>query len=321
MAVAPDQQRANLRPLQESDLDAADHVLRLSFGTFMGLPDPLQMFGDVDYVHTRWRSDPASAIAAEVEGELVASNFVTNWGSVGFFGPLSVRPDLWDQGIAKRLLEATLETFTAWRTRHAGLFTWPHSPKHLGLYQRFGFWPRFLTPIMWRPLDPSRGAAPTFSQHSQYPGTQRAAALEACAELTEAVFEGLDLRREIQAVTNHALGDTLLVDDNAGLAAFAVCHVGAGTEAGSDACFIKFAAARPGPNADRRFDALLDACASFATGLGVTRLVAGVNTAHHETYRTLLQRGFRTEFQGVAMHRPNKPGYHRPGIYVLDDWR
>jgi hypothetical protein len=32
-------------------------------------------------------------------------------------------------------------------------------------------------------------------------------------------------------------------------------------------------------------------------------------------------RGFRTEFQGVAMHRGNKEGFSRPGVYVLDDWR
>ncbi len=32
-------------------------------------------------------------------------------------------------------------------------------------------------------------------------------------------------------------------------------------------------------------------------------------------------RGFRTEFQGVAMHHPNEEGYSRPGVYVIDDWR
>jgi hypothetical protein len=29
---------------------------------------------------------------------------------------------------------------------------WAPSPKHLGLYQRFGFWPRFLTAIMAKHL-------------------------------------------------------------------------------------------------------------------------------------------------------------------------
>jgi len=42
------------------------------------------------------------------------------------------------------------------------------------------------------------------------------------------------------------LGDTLVVGDEAEPAAFASCHVGSGTEAGSGACYVKFAAARRG---------------------------------------------------------------------------
>jgi GNAT superfamily N-acetyltransferase len=89
-------------------------------------------------------------LGADLHGELVGSNFAANWGSVGFFGPLTVRPDLWDRGIASRLLESTMELFDGWNTKHAGLFTFAHSPKHIGLYQKFGFWPQFLTAIMSR---------------------------------------------------------------------------------------------------------------------------------------------------------------------------
>jgi hypothetical protein len=35
----------------------------------------------------------------------------------------------------------------------------------------------------------------------------------------------------------------------------------------------------------------------------------------------MLGRSFKTQVQGVTMHRPNGPGYSRPGLYVLDDWR
>jgi len=137
-----------IRPLQESDLPTADRILRLAFGTFVGLPDPTSFFGDADIVRTRFLANPSAALAAEVKGELVGSNFVTNWGSVGFFGPLSVRPDLWDRGVAKRLLESTIKLFDKWGTKYAGLFTFSDSPKHIGLYQKFGFWPWFLTAIM-----------------------------------------------------------------------------------------------------------------------------------------------------------------------------
>jgi hypothetical protein len=35
----------------------------------------------------------------------------------------------------------------------------------------------------------------------------------------------------------------------------------------------------------------------------------------------MLGAGFRTDFLGVTMHRPNEPGYSRAGVYVIDDWR
>ena len=47
--------RIRVRCLQESELPAADHIMRLAFGTFLGLPEPTSFMGDADFVHTRWR--------------------------------------------------------------------------------------------------------------------------------------------------------------------------------------------------------------------------------------------------------------------------
>src|SRR5262245_58527894 len=98
-----------VRPLLQDDLAEADRIVRLAFGTFVGLPDPMAFMGDAAYVRPRWIADPAAAFAAEIGDELVGSSFATNWGSFGYFGPLTVRPDLWDRGIAKRLMEAMME--------------------------------------------------------------------------------------------------------------------------------------------------------------------------------------------------------------------
>ncbi len=35
----------------------------------------------------------------------------------------------------------------------------------------------------------------------------------------------------------------------------------------------------------------------------------------------MLARGFRMDFIGIAMHRHNAPGYDRPDVFVVDDWR
>src|SRR5262245_35458070 len=120
-----------IRPLQEPELDEADRIFRDAFGTFVGLPEPQSFGGDTDYVRTRWRANRQATFAAVRGGALLGSNFATRWGSFGFFGPLSVRPDLWDQGVARRLLDATMERFATWRLTHAGLFTFANSPKHV----------------------------------------------------------------------------------------------------------------------------------------------------------------------------------------------
>ncbi|HUR73149.1 MAG TPA: hypothetical protein VMZ00_02665, partial [Sporichthya sp.] len=78
-----------VRRLEEGELAEADRIMRVAFGTFLGLPDPMAFMGDADYVRTRWEADPTVALAAELDGRLVGTNFVTRWGSVGFFGPLT----------------------------------------------------------------------------------------------------------------------------------------------------------------------------------------------------------------------------------------
>ncbi|HZS44623.1 MAG TPA: GNAT family N-acetyltransferase [Blastocatellia bacterium] len=308
-----------IRPLQESDLSAADHIMRVAFGTFVGLPDPETFAGDAGYVRSRWIADPNSAFAAESGGELIGSNFATNWGSVGFFGPLTVRPDFWDRGVGRRLIEPVIELFDKWGIRHAGLFTFPHSTKHVGLYQKFGFWPRFLTAIMSKAVEP-RGAS-GWSRFSEVPVGDRPAILNACRELTEAVYDGLDVKLEIDAVANQNLGDTVLLWNNGKLIGLGVCHSGPGTEAGTGVCRVKFGAVLPSPDAERDFGRLLEACEALAALLGASRLNAGVNTARHEAYRQMLARGFRTDIQGVVMDRPNEEGYNRADVYILDDWR
>jgi GNAT superfamily N-acetyltransferase len=310
----------HVRPMRADDLDAADRVLRLAFGTIRGLPDPSAAFGDRDLVRTRFRAAPECAWAAEVDGDVVGSVFAARWGSFGFLGPLTVEPGLWDRGIGGRLLEPVLEAFGCWGLRQAGLFTFADSPKHLGLYQKHGFWPGSLTVVASKEIGPSARAS--YALVSSEPTTRRRDVLDEVRGLTDQVFPGLDLDLEIAAALDQGIGDTVLLRHEGILEGVAVCHCGAGSEAGSDACYVKFAAARPGESAGARFERLLDACEAYAAESGLGRLVAGVNTGRLDAYRRLLARGFGTEQIGLSMRlRPEAPDFDTAAHYVVDDRR
>lgn len=313
-----------IRPTREADLAIADRVFRVAFGTFLGMPDPTQFMGDAGYVHSRFKADPTAAFTAELGDEVVGSNFATRWGSVGFFGPLTVRPDVWDKGIAHKLLDPVMEKFAIWGCQHRGLFTFAHSPKHIGLYQRYDFWPRFLTAIMGRPVKEGRAPSATSdgpSKFSAVPDGDREHVYQACREVTDALYEGLDARFEVQAIAEQGLGDTVLLWSGSRLAAFAACHIGPNTEAGTGNCYIKFGAVRPGHDAVDNLGRLLDACEALAAAAGCKALVAGANMGRVTQYRTMLSSGFRTELCGVAMEHRGQPGYNRPDVLIIDDWR
>jgi GNAT superfamily N-acetyltransferase len=209
--------KIEIRALAKEDLGEADRLFRLAFGTFLGMPDPSTFMGDADLVRTRWRAAPDGALGAYADGVLVGSNFAARWGSFGFFGPLTVRPDLWNGGVGRALLDPTMALFERWGTRLAGLFTFAQSPKHVALYQRFGFWPQHLTAVMAKPVAPEEPVPPA-SCYSELAPRQRAACLDECRALTETVYPGLDVQIEIEAVANQKVGDTVFVRDGATLA-------------------------------------------------------------------------------------------------------
>ena len=304
-----------MRLLPEDALAEADQIFRTAVGTFLGA----DVIGDTDVLRTRFRSPATEVLGAWIDGELAGSAAVTRWGSVGVLGPLSVKPERWDRGIGTRLVEAAVELMQSWGTTHQGLFTFANSPKHHALYQRCGFWPRFLTAIMSRTVDNSGPELGTLL--STVPESDRNTVLLGCAAVTDANWAGLDLTAEITSVLDQKLGDVVVVGDPSTPRGFAVCHVGAGTEAGSGVCYAKAAAVMPGRGAPGAFAALLAACQSYAARTGAARLIVGVNTARRQVYQALLDAGFRMVVPGITMHRPDEAGYDHPDAWVLDDWR
>ncbi|MGD1807921.1 GNAT family N-acetyltransferase [Dapis sp. BLCC M126] len=317
----------NIRLLKEQELSEADQIFRLAFGTFLGLPDPMTFYGDTNYMQ-RWYAYPNAALAAEIDGQLVGSNFLSKWGSFGGFGPLSVHPNFWNQGVGQKLMSATMECFRNWQTQQICFFTFSRSPQHLYFYQKFGFMPRFLTAICTKSVSQKQQQLQSI-RYSQISAKQQKEYLQASQELTNNIYSGLDLQSEILVVANQRLGDTLFLWENGNLEGFAICHYGADTEAGSNNCYIKFGAVNSGKKrsditqfcSSESFGKLLNECEIFSNIIGMSKLIAGVNTSRQQAYLQILNRGFKIDILGVAMHNPNEAAYNNYDIYVIDDYR
>ena len=308
--------------LKAGEVDEADRIMRVAFGTFLAAPNPEEFMGDREFMRPRVRLAHVKAIAARDGGRLIGTNLVTQWGSFGFFGPLTVVPEYWDRGVAQRLLEATLKVFDGWGVRHSGLFTFAQSAKHVGLYQKFGYWPQHLTAVLMRVPQAGLAEVALLSHRKK---AAREEAIARCAQLTDRISKGLGLTAEIRAALAQGIGDVVLLeqrgpDRRGGVDGFAVCMTGAGSEGGEEVCYVKFGAVRGGPGAAERFDRLMDGCESFAAERGAA-VEAGVNMARGEAFCHLRGRGYRVTTQGVAMQRPHVEGYNRPHCWVIDDWR
>jgi GNAT superfamily N-acetyltransferase len=303
-----------VRPLTAADLPAAARINRAAFSKFFGLPDPAKFRVAADVVGPRRRLWPEAGLALDLDGALAGAALMMRWGSVAILGPVTVAPEHWSKGLARALMPMLVALIDAGHFAFAGLFTHPQSPKHIRLYESYGFRMQRITAVMAKSVSPSPLSAREFSRAE---ATERPHLLEAVRELTDGVFPGLDVTAEIADIARHGLGQTLLLESGDTIEGAAVCHFGAGSEASEGQVLVKFAAARGA----EVFARLLVACEAYAAARGAKQVVAGTNTGRAEAYEIMQRAGYRTTMNGIAMTRPATDGYNRPGAFAIDDWR
>ena len=303
--------------LQESELLEAEKLLRFSFGRFLGLSEPIN-FGDGAVYTNRWYRDPLAAFAAKVDSKLVGFSLVANWGSCGGFGPIVIHPDYWDRGIGYELMTTSWEKFEQWGTQQIIFCTHANSPKHIYFYRKVGAEPRFLIALCTKVISSNQPKPVLKAQrYSQLSSQQQENSLKTAYQLTDKIYQGLDWRSEIILVHKLSIGESLFIWDDTGLIGFAICHHGTGSEASQNNCYVKLAAAR----STAAFDQLIDECEALTATLGLSSLVAGIDTACIDAYRRMLDRKFRLKSLSISMHKPNEAGYSRPDVYVIEDRR
>ena len=304
-----------IKALTVSNLDEVENLYRVAFSKHIGIVDPTT-FSAGSSLKSRFEIAPDGAFGTFIDNKLVAAIFCTAWGSFGFLGPLVVLPEYWGNGLAKPLIQKSDQFYEDKEVDLAGLYTFSNSPKHIALYQKFGYWSKQLTMLM-SAIVSSEITERQSVLFSELDAKAQSKYLESTKQLCDGIYKGLDVSCEIKALATCKIGNTLFIEEDGAITGFAVCHYGHGSEATSNNSYIKFAAATN----QEQFSRLLDQCLKLSSEAGVTHMVAGVNTARHEAYVTMLESGFKIQVAAVAMLRSQHDGFNRPGAFVIDDWR
>ena len=322
-----------VRRVKKGDLSRMREVVDAAFGDFFERQlgtRPRQVFGGAQYVHHRWLMEPWGCfVAEENEGKIVGVSVAVCWGTLGLFGPVAVLTPYQNQKVAQQLVRAAQAFFDENRVTLQGVVTFPYSPKHLVLYQKFDFKPRALVAITARslerrepspPVKPARGT-PETKRFSTYEESKKKGLLARLRLLTGRIYRGLDLTKEIEIVDGLALGDTLLLEKDGTPLGFAICHTPGVSEAPQGALYIKYLAIDPARRRPEHFVQLLSACEDFGVSAGCQRIIAPVYTGYWRAYQTLLASGYHVDMLMLRMKRGKNDDYEGEEDFVLDDWR
>lgn len=322
-----------VRRVRKGDLARVREVIESGFADYFERQlgsRPRQVFGGAQYVHHRWLMEPWGCfVAEENDTKIVGASIAIAWGKVGIFGPVAVLTPYQNQKIAQGLLKASQGFFDENKVTLQGVATFYGSPKHLLLYQKFGFKPKGLLAVTTRSLErreptpparPSR-SAPEIRRLSSLKEVQKKAMLGRIRRITNRIYPGLDLSKEVEIVDSLALGDVLLLERERQVLGFAICHTPGASEAPHGALYVKVLAVDPTRRRPEYFAQLLGAAEEMAVGAGLQRIIAPVYTRYWRAYQALLTAGYQIDMLLVRMKRGKKEDYEREDDFVLDDWR
>jgi predicted N-acetyltransferase YhbS len=322
-----------IRRVRKGDLSKVRDVIEQAFGDFFERQvgtRPRQVFGGAQYVHHRWLIEPWGCfVAEEGDGKIVGAAIAVMWGSLGLVGPIAVLTSYQNQDIGRQLLGACQEFFDENKATLQGVATYPYSPKHLLLYQKFGYRPKGLVAITVKHLDrrelapaPKAGKAGlVVRRYSALEEARKKPAMLKFRRITNGVWRGLDVGKEVEIVDGLALGDTVMLEKGRELIGFAIVHMPPNSEAPHGAAYIKFLAIEGRHRHPDNLHALLASIEDMALAAQLHQVVAPVYTYYWTAYQVLLERGYRVDFTMVRMKRGKQEDYEDGNGLVLDDWR
>ena len=248
-------------------------------------------------------------------GHVAAFNIAHRSGAEGWMGPLAVRPDRQGAGVGKTIVRTAVDWLLEQGVATLGLETMPRTVENIGFYARLGFAPGHLTVTLTNDIATRGHPAPGLL--SQRKAAAGGAALEAARGLVSSLAPGYDFTREIQLTAELELGDTCLVDGDAGLDALVLWHsapLADGRQ--SDEVRVLKLAARDA----RAFDASVAATEAAAARLGIRRVAVRCQTRFDTAFRRLVARGYRVRWTDLRMSYEGYSEPHPEGGVLFSNW-
>jgi ribosomal protein S18 acetylase RimI-like enzyme len=234
-----------------------------------------------------------------------------------------------NQDIGRQLLTACQGFFSENKATLEGVSTYPNSPKHITMYQKFGYKPKGLVVIAAKPMDrreivqatrPPR-AGLEVRRYSSLEEARKKAAMLRVRRITNGIWRGMDLGKEVEIVDGLALGDTLVLEKDGGVLGFAICHTPGVSEAPQASLYVKYLAIDPARRRPEHFVQLLGACEELGVNAACQHVIAPVYTGYWRAYQTMLASGYHVDMLMLRMKRGKHDDYEREEDFVLDDWR
>ncbi len=258
-------------------------------------------------------ADAGAMVWRDERGAITAFNLAHHSGTEGWMGPLAVRPDRQHAGLGKVIVRAGIEHLRAAGVTTLGLETMPRTVDNIGFYAALGFDPGHLTVTLSRDLAHRPAGAPDrLSERHDGDG-----AMAAARRLTGLVAPGVDFTQELSLTRDLDLGDTCLVDGDAGLDAFVVWHSAplSDTKIADEIRVLKLVAR--GPAAFERAVAAVEVAAGQE---GIPRVSVRCQTAYGWAFRRLVDIGYRVRWTDLRMTYEGYPERLPETGVVFSNW-
>ncbi len=286
--IAP---HVQVRPMRDGDLDGVLAITNAAFGELIERTTGQKPEGPrFSPILGRYRLslDPSGCHVAVSADELVGANFSILRGTLGWFGPLAVRPDAQGQGIAQRLVTECLRSADQRGARLMGLETMANSPQHIHLYQKLGFRPS------WTGISYRREVRDEQMPHG--------VVLNGAVPKLDYVYPGYDATKDALAIK---LGN-----------GFAICHTTNTLWADTAIAYLPLVIA---PDRET-FDILVRAVEAIAGAHGKSHVLTQVPGSSWATQEALLEHGYKPGGAALRMERGERADYDAGPFYYCDDW-